>query len=223
VSEGASGPAWSATDSIGFAWRRIGKKPEAILVLLVAALCGQALALPGGIVGALLEMSGDRDAKIAGIVIRIATNILNIPISVFFTMGAVRYTIKIARGEEAGFGDIFTGGPYLAFLGSTLLVGLGTFGGFLLCIVPGILLAICWSFYGQFVVDKGAGALDSMSMSWDLTRGRRGDLFVLWLLLFGLNLLGLLACCVGVFVTGPMTQIAIAWVYLRLTGQETAA
>jgi len=47
-----------------------------------------------------------------------------------------RYGLKLCRGEPSGFGDLFAGGPYLSFLGATLLTALGVLIGTALCIVP---------------------------------------------------------------------------------------
>jgi uncharacterized membrane protein len=127
------------------------------------------------------------------------------------------------RGEPAGFKDIFSWGPYFPYLGATLLISIGVLFGFAFCILPGIFLAICWMFTGLAILDRGMGPVDAMSHSWHLSEGHRWDLLLFSLLIVGVNLLGLLACCVGVFITGAMTQLAIVWVYLRLSGQEPVA
>jgi uncharacterized membrane protein len=223
VAEGAPAQYRSLTEGIGFSWRLVWKQPICILVFFVASLCGQALALPGAFLGLVVEHSGGRDAEVAGIVIRVAANLANIPVAVFFAMGSVRYALRLVRGEPAGFQDLFSWGPYFAYLGATLLVALGTWFGLLFCIVPGIFLMICWLFTGMAILDRGMGPVEAMGHSWNLSRGHRWDLLLFLLLLLGVNILGLLACCVGVFVTSAMSYLAWAWVYLRLTGQETTA
>lgn len=213
----------SLTDSIGFSWRLVWKKPECILIFFVAGILGQIVAIPGGIVGGVLQVSHDRDAQIAGLIVRVAANLLNLPFAVFFTMGAVRYSLHLVRGEPAGFKDIFSWGPFFPYLGATLLVALGVLFGIAFCIIPGIFLGICWMFTGQNIMDRGLGPVEAMRASWDLTNGHRWDLLLLMLLLTGVNILGMLACCVGLFVTGAMTNLALAWVYFRLSGKETVA
>ena len=223
MAEGATPQFRSLTEGIGFSWRLVWKQPLSILVFFVAAICGQALAIPGNVAGAILQASGDRDALIAGMVIRLVSDLVNFPVAVFFAMGSVRYALRLARGEPAGFRDVFSWGPYFPYLGATILIALGTAFGLLFCIVPGVFLAICWMFTGQVILDKGMGPVEAMGHSWNLSRGHRWDLLLFFLLVLGVNLLGLLACCVGLFVTSAMTFLAWAWVYLRLTGQETAA
>ena len=222
MAEGATAEYRSLTEGVGFSWRLVWKQPICILVFFVASLCGQVLTFPGTIAAVLLEASGGRDAENAALALRIVSALVNFPVSVFFAMGALRYSLRLARGEPAGFGDVFSWGPYFPYLGATLLVALWTMFGLLFCIVPGIFLALCWMFTGLAVLDKGMGPVEAMSHSWNLTRGHRWELLLLLIILFGVNLLGLLACCVGIFVTSAMTYVACAWVYLRLSGQPTA-
>jgi uncharacterized membrane protein len=223
VTEGAPVQVQSLTDAIGWSWRFLWKKPEAILVIFVAGLCGQAIALPGTIAGTVMEASGGRDAQTLGLLVRAGTGVLNFPLSVFFAMGVARYVLNLARGAPAGFKDIFSWGPYFPYLGAAVLIGIGCAFGLLFCLVPGIFLAICWMFTGLAIVDRDLGPIEAMGRSWDLTKGHRWDLLLFLLLCFGVNLLGLLACCVGLIFTSAMTQIAVAWVYLRLSGQEPVA
>ena len=56
------------------------------------------------------------------------------------------------------------------------------------------------------IVDRRAGVLESLRMSMKLTRGRVATLFLIHLAQFTINLAGLLVCCLGLFVTLPLTE-----------------
>jgi len=56
----------------------------------------------------------------------------------------------------------------------------------------------------------------AFSRSWELVRGNRLQLLLFYLLTFVFAALGLLACCIGVLLTGAMAQAAHADAYLRL-------
>jgi uncharacterized membrane protein len=105
-------------------------------------------------------------------------------------------------------------GPYLiAAVLYALMVGVGL----LLLIVPGIILGIVFAFYGFHIVDTGSrDAIGALRRSAELTRGARGRLFLLGLVLIGINVLGLLALVVGVLITSGISLLAIAHVYRRL-------
>jgi cold shock CspA family protein len=61
----------------------------------------------------------------------------------------------------------------LPLLGLGLVVSLGTILGYLLLIVPGVILSILWSVAAPSVVVEGKGVFESLQRSRDLTRGHR--------------------------------------------------
>ncbi|MDH5627817.1 MAG: hypothetical protein OEY69_05940, partial [Candidatus Krumholzibacteria bacterium] len=71
-------------------------------------------------------------------------------------------------------------------------------------------------FVGFVVVDEAVGPVEAIQRSWDITRGRTMDLFLLFLLLVGLNLLGIVALGVGLLVTVPVSGLSLAFVYREL-------
>ena len=70
----------------------------------------------------------------------------------------------------------------LPLLGLAIVVGLGVMVGILLLIVPGVILAICWSVSSPAVVVEKAGVFQAMQRSLDLTRNHRWSIFGLLLL-----------------------------------------
>jgi uncharacterized membrane protein len=91
-----------------------------------------------------------------------------------------------------------------------------------LLIVPGIIVAVRLQFIPFLIVDEAVGPIDAVQRSWDLTAGYTLDLFLFDLLLFVINLLGLMALFVGVFVSCPITGIAMADMYRTLKTRESA-
>jgi hypothetical protein len=78
----------------------------------------------------------------------------------------------------------------LPLIGTWILVGLAIMGGFILCVVPGILAAFWFSLATQVVVVEGVGGVEAMKRSKRLMAGNIGSYFVL-LLLIGLVTIGL--------------------------------
>lgn len=70
----------------------------------------------------------------------------------------------------------------------------------------------------------GATPTEAVRRSWDLVRGNRLRLFVYWLALWVFMLLGLVLCCVGVVLTGAISEVAMNESYLALeAGRKSAA
>ncbi len=107
-----------------------------------------------------------------------------------------------------------------AYFWASILVGIGVVLGLIALIVPGIILAIMWHFFGYVIVENpGIGPIDAMRRSAEITRGHRWQLFGLGIALLGLNILGLLLCVVPIIFTYGITAITVAYTYKRLTGQ----
>ena len=82
-----------------------------------------------------------------------------------------------------------------AYLGLTLLSGLGTAFGILLLIIPGIILLVRWSAAPAFLLSARRGILESLGDSWEATRGSGWAIFLAALIL----LIGF-AILAGIFV-----------------------
>ena len=93
----------------------------------------------------------------------------------------------------------------------------------LLLVIPGAIFALGCCMSMPLIVDREMDTLDAMKESWRITSGRRVDIFVTMLVIFGGILAGCCLCGVGVPVVMAVTPIAFSYIYLRLTGQPVAA
>jgi len=109
------------------------------------------------------------------------------------------------------FGDAF-----LAYLVRTILVTLG----FLLLIVPGVILALMWAFTFPVLAENRLGFWQAMHRSAVLTEGYRWRLLLLALACFLVLMLGLVALCVGIFVALPVCMTAFALAYRWLVARK---
>ncbi len=131
--------------------------------------------------------------------------------------GANIYWLRLVRGQNAQFGDtIAVASFFLPLLIVTVVAAVGIGFGFVLLIVPGIILALGWFFVTQIVVDKNVGYVDALRASWRLTKGYKWDLLVFAILCALLNFVGVLACGVGIIVTNAVVMGAVVIVYDRI-------
>jgi phage FluMu protein Com len=133
--------------------------------------------------------------------------------------GYMKWMLKIARGQPNNLGDIFTGGRYFPSLaGAGLLFMLAIVIGYLLCIVPGIVLSLMLSQFAWLIVDRDTGMIDSFSRSMQITAGNRLQLFLLMLLAIVINGAANLIPFAFVF-TAPFMWLLMATTYLRLSSE----
>lgn len=149
-----------------------------------------------------------------------------VPIIVGVLMGGLFFFfLKLIRNEKAEVGDGFAGFAQAflhLFLGG-LVAGLLTLIGFIFLIIPGIYLKVAWSFALPLIIDKRLDFWPAMELSRRVATRHFWPLFVLLLLGFLLNCLGVLACIVGTFITWPLTIGAIAYAYEDLFGARSPA
>tara|TARA_R110000772_G_scaffold56211_13_gene128042 strand:- start:4444 stop:5184 length:741 start_codon:yes stop_codon:yes gene_type:complete len=73
-------------------------------------------------------------------------------------------------------------GKFLPLLGLGLLFGLGIGLGFLLLIVPGVILYLMWIVAAPVMMAENRGIIDSLKRSAELTSGSKGMIFLLMII-----------------------------------------
>lgn len=141
-------------------------------------------------------------------------------VNTFLSVGLTQMILKMARRQRTEFADLFGGGEmFVPALGINILFGLATAVGFALCFVPGVIVALLWWPAPLLVIDKKAPVMESFAMARTITANNIGTVIVLWLIGFGVVLLGLAACCVGVIFAGPLVAVMHGVAYLMMSGQ----
>ncbi|MGH7327666.1 MAG: hypothetical protein ACREJX_04890, partial [Polyangiaceae bacterium] len=177
-------------------------------------------AIPGGIVGGL-QGAGVIDADSAPIANGVI-QILSLFMSAFFQTGLIRLALSAARGQEPNFGDLFSGGGrFLAMLGGLLLIYIAFFFSLLLLVIPAFIVMPGLALTTYFIADSNMGPISAMQASWNAMNGSKMKLFLFGLVAFLIAIVGLIACCIGIIPAGIVLQIAMAIIYVRLSGRGT--
>jgi len=218
------GPAqpWEVGDVIKSGWE-IYKSHWApmtfgiFLTTIIGGLPGQVA--PGLVQAGVLEQNSGAYWAVNGPLTLLAQIIAQ-----FFAAGMTRAALRASRENNVTFGDFFSaGGRFFSFLGMSILRTLAVVFGLVLFIVPGIILSLGFFNAGFYVVDQGMGPIDSLKASWESTDGQKGNLFVYTLAEIGLTIVGMVACCFGIFVAIPVCLLARAIIYMRMSGSGPAA
>ena len=132
-------------------------------------------------------------------------------------IGFVKVSLMASRDQEPTAAELFLNGNKLVpYLLSSICYCLAVLGGFILLIIPGIIVMIMLQMYTYLIIDKGLGPIEALKRSRVITKGQRWRLFVFGSLLVLLNIAGLLCLVVGLFFTMWTSSIAMAYVYDRL-------
>jgi uncharacterized membrane protein len=127
------------------------------------------------------------------------------------------YLKALHKIDSAELRDLWNPKPFWRYVGVSVFGGTAILLGLVLLIVPGIIIALAFSLSGLLVIEKGFGPIEALKESVRLTKGHRLDLLKLNLANLGINILGVCAFVVGLFVTVPVTELAFVNAYRKLT------
>lgn len=144
-----------------------------------------------------------------------------IAINAPLTAGFFIVAAKTQKQEPVEFGDFFKGFDrflplFLVSLVGGILVGIGTF--FLL--IPGIYLAIAWTFATPIALWLTDDFWKAMELSRKVVSKNWFTIFGFVLVLGLINLAGALVCGLGVLITTPLTACAIYAAYRDVFQQD---
>ena len=168
--------------------------------------------------------------------------LISLVLALLLQSALIRGTIEDLSGKRPVLGDCIATAisVFLPALGIAILVGLGITIGFILLIVPGIILFLRWVVAVPVLVQERQGVLGSMGRSAALTQGNRWALFGLFVViviilivvqivvgfvvaLFG----GIIALVLGLVVQSILSTIfstatAVSYVQLREAKEGTS-
>jgi uncharacterized membrane protein len=212
---------WTASEAINLSWARFKEFPGVLvlayfLYLVIVGIAGQ--------IGNIPMLTHAVRPSVLASVLTLVGVLLGQLVGAFLQVGAMRIVLDAARGKTPELGTLFSGGDrFLPMFFLTFLMGLAILLGFLLFIVPGVIIACGLLIAPFYVVDAGMGPVDAMKASWAATKGQRGEVFVLGIAGFGLSLLGVLMCCVGWLATTPILYVSMAIAFVRMSGLGVVA
>jgi len=146
------------------------------------------------------------------------TELLLFVISGFLHIGIYNSTLAIADGRPVEPIKMFRT-EYLAnFLVALLLYALLAFVGFLLCILPGIVVLYLGFLTPWYVLDQGMAPVDALKASFATTTKNGWPLILFALVTFLIYVAGAIVCLVGLLVTVPVALLMVTYTFRRLTG-----
>jgi uncharacterized membrane protein len=201
------GEIFSIEESLRVGWKLFSEKPWLLIgITIIPFLVDSAIR-----VGQLFLTDG---SLMVGYVF---LEILAFAIGIVLGLGIAKIMLDMYDNKSVELGDLFKQiDKFWIFLGVIIIAQLIILGGMMFFIIPGIIAAIAFMFIQMLIVDKKIGVMEAIRTSWAMTDGQKGQIFVLGLVLLGVNLLGLLALGVGLLVTIPVSYLAMTYVYRKL-------
>lgn len=185
-----------ATENLGFLI--VVTLGVSVVLFLLLALCGWALNIHWFVAGIFY--------------------LIYFAASLYLSIGFYTILLKIIDGKPVSFQDLLVKDLNLLInFGLTnllLFVMLGI--GFLLFILPGLLLMFRFMYAPLLVIDKGMGAIDALKASNQMTEGIRWDLFGFFHVMVFVIAIGVAALFIGALLSIPTGVLAFLYVYRQL-------
>lgn len=209
---------FSVGDAFGFGWRKywanVGPILLAALVYLAAVVLVQVLQL---------VFLGNDPQGASGAFGSLFFSALSFVVSAVMQAGIARGVLEILAGRRLDVATMFTFDNLGTVILASLLVGIATAIGFVLLIIPGLVVIFFSQFFVWFIVDKHLGAIESITASFRLVGRNFGPLLLFFLASLLAYLLGALALVIGLLVAAPVVYIAQGYAFRTLQGEPVSA
>jgi uncharacterized membrane protein len=224
---GHAGRPFAVGEAVSYGWRAVTSNLGPwLLVALIFLVVNIAWNLITGGFSRLWDSYDDNGASVAAvtgltftsIVLSIVGTIIGYLITAFLTRGALDET----AGRRPDVAAFFRIANVVNVVLAALLVTILTTIGLVLCIVPGLAVIVFSVFVYNFTLDRQQDAIAAIRSSWSLVAKSFGTVLLLLLALLGINILGAIPLGLGLFVTIPLSYVAVAFAYRRLLGEQPA-
>lgn len=191
-------------------------KPLIIIGLVISVIEGIAYGLDyafGFIKTETVTVMGVTTTQTSGGVISMIVGIFTGLAGSALSIAYAHYIISFVRGKKEELNDVidFMKKNWVKAFVVSLLSGLFIALGFVLLIVPGIIIAMGLMFYQEVCAENPEmGAMDIIKKSWDMTNGHKMDLFVLGLSFIGWGILASLT--LGILYIWLMPYMVVTFV-----------
>lgn len=109
---------------------------------------------------------------------------------------------------------------FAVFFCVELVMGIVVGLGYLIFIIPGIILNVRLLFAPVIAAVENASFTDAFRRSWQMTSGSFWDLLLLGIVAIGILILGFCACCVGVIFAEVITYFVLILAYTTLKAND---
>ena len=213
-------------DAFNFGWQKFQQNMGPILLGTLIYLAASAVI---GIIwffvaGAIIGIGGDSGAGFFAFLLTSAVMGV-VFVALFFVIqaGITRAALRITDGQPVDLSTLLSLDDIGQVVIASLLVGLASAIGFVLCYVPGLVVMVFTGFTMQFVIDKRMSATDAIRASVELVNRNLGTMVLLLVAGYVANAIGSALCGIGLLVSMPVVILANTYAYRRMQGEPVAA
>jgi hypothetical protein len=177
------------------------------------------------LIGFIAWLLGGAVASLLGRNNSFVTTLYQVLVGTPVTFGAAYVWLRAVRGINPEIADLFV--PFQRYYVNTVLAGLlltvVIAVGFILLIIPGIILSVRLCFVPFLVVDEGLGPVQALQESWNRTSGFSWTLFFAGIVALLILFVGFLIFIIGSIPALMLDYLAFASLYAAITSRKAGA
>jgi uncharacterized membrane protein len=94
--------------------------------------------------------------------------------------------------------------------------------GYVLCVLPGLAVAIFTIFTTILIVERNLAPIDAIKASIDIVKANFVQVLLVWLIFGVITTVGSLLCGIGLIVAVPVATLFLVYAYRKLSGGQVA-
>jgi uncharacterized membrane protein len=211
---------WDVGACLNWAWTKFqGNVAQLILAVLAVMVT---VTIVGGIAFFLALLAGEIHF-ILGMAFGAVAIGVTFLVAQVLGAGMIRGALGVTEGREFQVAEVFRFEKVGAVVVTALIVAGATAVGYLLCYLPGLIVAFVTSYALFFVIDKDLEPVEAIKASFELVKNNFADTIIWYLIVMAITAVGAALCYVGLLVAGPIALLGYAWTYKKLTQQPVVA
>jgi uncharacterized membrane protein len=217
---------YSVGSAFSWAFSKFGRHWAPLVLVTLVLLVGSAIVQ--GIQRLVVSSSDPSDGLSAGffgvaMIVSLLFSALSWAVQLIVQSVIVKGSLDVTRGRPLDIGSATSGINWGQVIIASLIIGVMTFIGLLLCILPGIAVIFFTFFTLFFVIDRGEDAVTAIKSSFTMAKNNAGVLLLFFLAQFAILLVGLCLFFVGLLVAIPVVVLAQAYTFRTLNGEQVTA
>ena len=211
---GGEQPQLDVGSAISYGWKKFTENVGPFIILMLVVLV---VTFVLNLVRGFLVPS-DNTGFVA-LVLGLFLSVVVYVITMIVQAGVYRAGLGVTKGVTPSVSQLTETGNIGTYILTSILVGLGTFVGLILCIIPGLIFFIFAAYAPIIALDKGLDPIESLKQSFGYVKDNFGQVFLILLVSYIVYVIGACLCGVGLLVSAPVALVAIIYSYRALNNE----
>lgn len=225
-----SGPeSYSVGDAFSYAFKKFQENLLPLILITLVLLVGAAIIQ---VLGSLIQSAAAPDRTFnfetgeyegggggffgLAMILSFLFGVLSFVVNLVIQSAIIKASLALTRGQKVDIGTAFNGINWAQVVIAALIIGVLTFIGLILCILPGVVVIFFTSYTLYFVIDRDQDAVTAIKSSVALVKDNFGVLILFFLASLAAYVVGACLCGVGLLAAIPIVVLAQAYTFRTL-------